>query len=54
MHGSRSGVATSQNMAKIQQMSLEELISLRRAERDTNNELGKAQRSVGSSASRTR
>ena len=44
MHGSRPGVATSQNMGTIQQMSLDELISLRRAERDTTNELAKAQR----------
>ena len=44
MHGSRSGVATSRNMGTPQQMSLEELIDLRKAERDTNNELDKAQR----------
>ena len=31
-------------MAKLQQMSLDELISLRRAERDTTNELAKTQR----------
>ena len=44
MHGSRPGVATSQDTGQLQQMSLEELIELRQAERDTNSELAKAQR----------
>ena len=44
MHGSRPGAATSRDKSQLQQMSLQELINLRKAERDTTNELDKTQR----------